>query len=1240
MSRPRSRSRRNLVPKKELSSMPIRRAGLFILSFLAVSAFMLPTASAVAAPSSWWQVLTGSRPTNLWVPDDNVQEINVQPNGGLGSAIRVEVNGTTVGCLGNGLLASFACPGTGFPASETAAQVEAMLEAAFGTGAVEVTGGPTGVAPFVVTTPKQAAPAIIVEPVAKEGPFNTGEAQAQVLSAGGSGRLVVTITNLGDIPVDATAVPVTVVDELPVGFKAEVVQGFATARQKAIDCNIEAADEVVCSFQGTLRPFEAIEIEISGSLTGEPPEAGDVTVSGGKTESASVDQPIVVSPEETPFGIERFSMKPEEEGGAEASAAGTHPFQLTTTIQLNAGKVIPGSFKINGTDRTVDIVEQPALPRNFRFSLPAGLVGNASKMPECKMADFLSSSEGNININQCTPDTAVGIASATVNENNTKDPILGFARLTLPVFNLTPRSGEPARFGFTAVGDPIIIDTTVDPDDNYKITASVENTTQLAALLSSTVSLWGVPGDPKHDSYRGSACTFVFADLGPCQRPAGITEDAFLRQPVSCVTPLDFGVELEPWNVPLGSVIANASYSGSTQNSCNQVPFNPNTTGSPTSKLASNPTGFEYELTMPNDGWVGPKSTAEGQAKKAEVILPKGMTINPSQGAGLAACSPADYAREAVDSQPGAGCPNASKIGEVQVRTPLLKEEVRGSVYVASPYDNPFGSLLALYMVARLPERGVLIKQAGKVTTDPVTGQIVSTFDNLPQVPVDSFKLRLREGGRSPLSTPPACGTYQIISNFTPWSAADPDNPSPGEVVTRISEFEVERGVNGGDCPAGGVPPFKPDLFAGTLSNSAGTYSPFNLRLTRNDGEQEFTNFSIKLPPGVTGKLAGIDRCSDAAIAAAKARTGASGGLEEIEHPSCPANSQVGRTLVGAGVGGSLTYVPGKVYLAGPFNGAPLSMVSITPARVGPFDLGTVVLRLALKINPETAEVFVDPTGSDPIPHIIQGIPVHARDIRAYVDRPEFVLNPTSCERTSTASTVLGSGLDFGSAADDEPVTVTSPFQAADCASLGFKPKLSLQLLGGTKRGDTPRFKAILQPRKGDANTGRAQVTLPRSAFLEQGHIRTVCTRVQFKAGGGNGEQCPKGSVYGKARAITPLLDDPAVGKVYLRSSDHELPDIVAALRSGGIAFNVVGRIDSLNGRIRNTFESTPDVPVTKFTLELQGGNKGLIVNSTNICKGKHRALAAFKGQNGKRHEFKPVVKAKCGGKKSKSRVR
>ncbi|MFL5872197.1 MAG: hypothetical protein ACJ75T_01805 [Solirubrobacterales bacterium] len=678
--------------------------------------------------------------------------------------------------------------------------------------------------------------------------------------------------------------------------------------------------------------------------------------------------------------------------------------------------------------------------------------------------------------------------------------------------------------------------------------------------------------------------------------------------------------------------IRNSAGSPEPLTGCDGVPFTPKIAAQPTSKLASNPSGLDFELSLPNQGLLGSGAVAESEPRKTVVTLPEGVTVNPALADGIGVCSPSQYAAERIDSAPGAGCPEASKLGSVIAQTPLLEEPVEGAVYLATPFDNPFGTLTALYLVARAPERGVLVKQAGKVEFDQVTGQITTTFDHLPPIPYSSFKLHFREGARAPLATPAACGEYKTVVRMTPFSAAD-----DSEAVTATGSFQIERGADGGACPSGGTPPFHPGLMAGTLNNAAGRYSPFNLRLTRTDAEQEFTHFSIKLPPGLVGKLAGIPFCPDAAIEAARTREHNGGAGEELAFPSCPAASQIGRTLVGAGIGTGLTYVPGSVYLAGPYNGSALSIAAITAAKVGPFDVGTVVIREALKVNPETAEVFIDAANSDPIPHIIEGVPVHARDIRVYTDRPEFTLNPTSCKRTSTASTVLGSGLDFGSEADDQPVTVTSPFQAADCASLAFKPKLGIFLKGGTKRNSHPALKAVVTyPKGNNANIRDAQVTLPHSEFLENAHIKTICTRVQFKAGLVPGEMCPAASIYGKAHATTPLLDEPLSGPVYLRSSNHPLPDLVVALNSGKINIDLVGRIDSVDGRIRNTFEALPDAPVSKFVLEMQGGKKGLLVNSTDICRGKHRAKLAFTGQNGKVLRTDPAVKATCGAKGKK----
>jgi hypothetical protein len=1211
---------------KEPRRMSKRVTAVAAIATIAMFALVVPATPAAAAPSPWWQIVDGSRPSNLWKPTDNVQEVKTAKVQIAGEEVfvgTIEVGGEAIGCMGAGgtlgLSAEQICQFiAGFPSAvETAAQLEELLEPVYGTGEVEVTGGPATTQPFTITVAGRSVSPVQVTPLNNEVFGIFGTAETKIISPGGSGRLIVTVTNLGDEEVDGSGTPVTIVDELPEGVVAEGFEAFAGVRNAngPVECELESSTELVCTFEGKLPSYESIEIEIPVSTTTEPPsagKAGEITVSGGNAKSESSSQVINISPDAVDFGIERFSAVAEEEGGDEVTRAGSHPFQFSTTIQFNSGSMILAA------NREFSSVEQPAQPRNLRFTLPVGMVGNTTAVPQCSLADFYDGRR--FFTNQCPDDTAIGVAAVTIVENAS----IGFTRLAVPLFNLEPGAGEPAKLGLTAGGAPVVIDTEVDPDDKYRIIGTVRNASQIAAVLSSTVTIWGTPGDPAHNGSRGWACAYHFGDLGPCQDPSGINETPFLSLPRNCVSTPEFDAEVEPWNKPLGTVVSTDTFIGSLLVACNQVPFKPEISSAPTNKKAGAPSGLDFELKMPSDGLFKKSQITEGQAKKVEVALPDGVTVNPSQAEGLAACSPSQFAQEKASSPLGAGCPEASKVGSVQVKTPLIEEEAKGAVYVAKPYDNPFGSLLALYLVAKIPERGIVVKQAGKIELNPVTGQLVSTFDNLPQLPFETFNLHFFEGNRAPLVMPEKCGTYEISAKFSPWSAADPDNPTPAEIVTRTSSFAIDQG-----CPSG-TPPFNPGFVAGTTNNSAGSYSPFNLRLTRNDNEQEFSRFSVKLPKGVIGKLSGIPFCSDVAIAAAAARTGPNGGQEELDSPSCPAASQIGRTSVGAGVGPELSYAPGKVYLAGPYKGAKLSIVAISTAKVGPFDLGNVVIRQALRINPETAEVTSDGSSSDPIPHILKGVVVHARDIRVYIDRDNFVLNPTSCEKMTAAATVLSSG---GQSAD-----VTSPFQAADCASLGLKPKLSIQLLGGTKRTDTPRLKAVLTARKGDANIGRAQVTLPKSEFLEQAHIRTICTRVQFNAGGGNGEQCPKGSVYGKAKATSPLLEETLKGPVYLRSSNHELPDLVAALHSPKVDINLVGRIDSVGRGIRSTFEGVPDAPVTKFTLEMQGGQKGLIVNSTNICKGKHHATAKLTGQNGRRYEFNPVVKAKCGGKKGGKR--
>lgn len=953
------------------------------------------------------------------------------------------------------------------------------------------------------------------------------------------------------------------------------------------------------------------------------------------------------------FGLDEFDVTFLNHDGSVATQAGSHPYEMRTVVHFNrdeAGKHVAGEVK--------DVVLQQI----------AGLVADPTAVPRCSTVDFLTFVNGGP-ATACPNSAAVGWAATEIQ----------LFQSWAAVYNLAPPPGVALKLGFIAVNVPVAIEVILNHAPPYNGIVLVKNISQAEEVLASDVTLWGSPSDPRHDPYRGICVSNinqpkppVIASQFPVKPPSfGNCGTSGLNLPLltlprTCRGPLASSYAVDSWQDPgtfgadglpdfadpswvTGSVLTHdlaAPPSPLGMTGCTKLDFSPSIGAQPTSRAATSPSGLDFSLDVHDEGLTNPSDEAvtASDIEKSVVTLPEGFSVNPSIAEGLEVCTEADLARETFDSPPGAGCPNASKIGTVEVETPLLDENVNGALYQATPYENPFRSLIALYVVIKNPTLGIIVKQPLKVESDPLTGRITTVAEEMPQLPFSHFRLHFREGARSPLVTPPACGTYD----------GEGGNPEPvkavlypysgGEPVTTTGAFSIVSGPDGQACPPGGLPPFHPSLVAGTVNNFAGHFSPFNVQITRSDSEQEITHFSIKLPPGVAGKLAGIPACTDAQIARAAARTGPHGGQEELDDPSCPVASQVGRTLAGAGVGGTLAYAPGKIYLAGPYHGAPLSMVAITSGVVGPFDIGTVVVRLAIKINPETGEVFLDSTGSDPIPHIIHGIPIHLRDIRAYTDRPEFTYNPTSCAPTSTSATVLGSGLDFVSEADDKPFVSTSPFQAADCAALSFKPRLTFKLKGGTKRGDNPSLRAHLRMNGfGESAIRFAQVTLPKSEFLEQGHIGTICTRVQFKEGAVPGEKCPAASIYGKVTARTPILEAPLSGPIFLRSNpEHELPDLVAALH-GQIDVALAGRIDSGdNGGIRNTFEFVPDAPVTSADFTFFGGKKSLLSNSRNLCAGTNKVKVLLKAHSGKRSVYKtPLKPAGCKkAKKTKQRRR
>jgi hypothetical protein len=853
-----------------------------------------------------------------------------------------------------------------------------------------------------------------------------------------------------------------------------------------------------------------------------------------------------------------------------------------------------------------------AFTRDTYVKLPPGMLGNPQAFPLCTLAQFGESHVAS----ECPQDSQIGVIeirlAGTIN-----------GTLIEPIYNLESPGGDiAARFAFFAGFYPTVINLRLNPED-YTLTSSIEGASAVAEVIAADATFWGVPAAPVHDGLRLTPLEAIAGELPAGGRPSGQPEIPFMTNPPYCESGREITVTAISYQRP--DLPSTLSAPFPLMGGCELLEFNPGTKVAATTGQASSSSGAVYELDMPMKGLEFPNLNAASPVKRAEALLPEGMTLNPSAANGQGVCTEADFARETYNSAPNVGCPETSKLGTALGTSPLLDREARGSLYLAKPYDNPVGTLIAFYLVVKVPDRGVMVKLVGEVTPDPSTGQLRVVFDDVPPVPVEHFELRLRESANAPLITPSRCGNFNVISNFSPWS-------EPDEVTTRTNSLQITSGADRGTCPpASGPLPFNPGYLAGANSNTAGSYSPFYMRLTRQDGDQDMTKISIKLPPGVVGKLAGLSECSDAAIAQARSRAGKNGGHEELASPSCPASSEIGHTLGGAGVGQVLTYAEGTLYLAGPYNGAPLSVVSILPAVAGPFDLGNVVTRLALRINPRTAEVLVDGSSSDPIPHILAGIPLKVRDIRVYVDRPNFTLNSTSCAPKEAGATLWSGGDNVFSVADDSPHALTSPYQAAECASLGFKPNLKLELKGGTKRGGHPGLIATYRPRPGDANLKDMVVRLPRSAFLDQAHIRTICTRVQFAA-----DACPKAAQYGYIKAWTPLLDEPLEGPVWLRSSNHKLPDLVFDLH-GFIDVEVATRIDSAKGGIRANVESPPDAPLTKVVLRMQGAKKGLIINSRNLCDGKpSRANADFGGHNGKEFSSNPVMQADCGKKRKR----
>jgi len=898
--------------------------------------------------------------------------------------------------------------------------------------------------------------------------------------------------------------------------------------------------------------------------------------------------------------------------------------------------------------------------RTVRVDLPAGLTVNPQSSPEqCDLAPGESPEK----CASKAPESKVGTSEVKVT-----NPATGFSE-TLPkadVYNLVPEEGEPARFGLSLLGNDVFLEADVAWESDYHEYFTIH----VAKLDLPTIPLLG-------EFARIAKNRLVFDGNGEFAGDDG----TFITTPTTCsgeATPgspfehvystllrADSYEEPDPV-FPDGSAFVESKIPPKTSpKNCSTIPFDLSIVVEPNTAQTDSPAGATVTVNLPEvkNPLKDEKSQGSSQVRSAKVTLPVGMGLNPSAANGLQACTDAQFGK---GTRNDVACPTASRIGTVEVDTPPLPDgSLSGPVYVGRQLsrDPTSGEEYRIFVVVESARFDISARLLGKISADPQTGQLTTTFDDgplgsipvpgLPQVPFKSFRIKLNGGAKAPLTSPPTCGPNTTAAQMTPWSSAlgsapvgGDDGPSGGPAATPSADFGLTALPGGGECPKTlAARPFSLGFGAGTNKQQAGAFSPVHMNVARSDGHQELKGVDVTLPPGLTAKLAGVRYCPEASLAAAAANSGAA----ESAASSCPASSLIGRADTAAGSGPSPIQIAGKVFLAGPYKGAPLSLAVVTPATAGPFDLGAVVVRVALFVDPRTAQVRAV---SDPIPHVYGGALLDIRSVTVNVNRPKFSLNPTNCSRFAFAGSLLGGGANPINPAAFVPAAISAPFKADGCEKLGFKPKFFLRLFGATRRAKNPRLRAVVLPREGDANFGRAAVTLPRSLFLDQSSIANVCTRVQFAA-----HDCPKDSVYGYARAFTPLLDGPLKGPVYLRSSDNTLPDLVAALH-GQVDVELAGRTDSVHGRIRNTFDIVPDVPVSKFVLTLRGGRKGLLTNSRNQCprkggkgkgaagraqssKARHRgtglrAIARFKAQNGKKANMRPKLRTPCGKKHKK----
>jgi DNA-binding beta-propeller fold protein YncE len=908
------------------------------------------------------------------------------------------------------------------------------------------------------------------------------------------------------------------------------------------------------------------------------------------------------------FGIKNYEISFLNEDGTPDTQAGSHPYHFVNIFELNS------HFKRSESNADSPYIRLPdGVLRDVTLDLPPGFVGDPNATPQKCTGQELRAYG-------CLPESEVGHLYLQWSKAQVRAPAFDAV-----LFNMTPVRGVALQLGTNFLIPLLYINNGVLAGGDYPAQATVTAAPGTAPVIKSEAVISGV--------------------VGKIEEPVkGIPHDArkpFLTMPTGCHGPLRSTIAADSWQEPgqwatKSTVTHNAAGTPVSLTGCSKLKFPPEISMKPDTTDASTSSGLTVNVHVPQNAAFNPTGLAESALRDTTVTLPQGVAINPSGGDGLEACtsepaalggalgSPGDQVgykgQEELNAEyepgvkwstftpelasplaPGTNfCPDGSKVGTVKIKTPLLEHELEGAVYLAAQNNNPFGSLVAMYLVVEDPYSGTLVKLAGEVSLNPQTGQIVTTFKNTPDLPFENLELHFFGGERAPLATPSRCGTYTTTAVFTPWDGNGP--------VTSESSFNIEHGPGGGPCPGASLP-FSPTVSAGATNIQAGAFSPLTVTMNRKDGEQNLKSIEAKLPPGLSGVLTGVELCPEPR---------ANEGL-------CGENSKVGEATISVGVGNQpFTVTGGKFYLTGPYNGsgtctvgqpgcAPFGLTFEVPAKAGPFDLkrnsanpasenacDCVIVRGKIELDPLTSAITIttDPPGSPySIPTSIEGIPLEIQHVNATTTRGNFQFNPTSCAKMALTGTLLLS--------EGGTSTISTPFQVTNCAVLGFKPGFKVSTSGKTSRSKgaslTAKLTYPMAPFGSQANIARVKVDLPKQLPSRLTTLQKACTAAQFNA---NPAGCPAASFIGHAKAITPILPVPLEGPaIFVSHGGEAFPSLIVVLQGYGVTIDLVGStFISKAGITSSTFKTVPDQPVTSFELTLPEGKYSALAANGNLC--------------------------------------